>query len=87
MGEKIQPDMGADAEFVPAVVPWFQIFVREKRPGDPFAEEDQQGVEAATKRKPYLAGDAVQRPEEGGAAVYGKHPEGGRSPQLEIAPL
>ena len=59
VGEKVQPDMRADAEFVPAVVPGLKIFWRQQGSGGEFAEEDEQSVETAAQGKAHVMRDAV----------------------------
>lgn len=44
--------MGADAEFVSAVIPGNQIFSGEKLSGGEFAEKNKQGIESSPQREP-----------------------------------
>lgn len=70
-----------------AVIPGLEILFGQQGPGEKFTAEDQQGVKAAPQGKTKFMGHAEYRAQKGGTAVDGKHPEGGGTLQLEVAPF
>lgn len=80
-GREVQADDAVNIPFGVTVIPGTAALFFEPFSADKFSEKDSGCIEAATEKNVFLTKKAGERTDKGGAAIDGKHPEGGTACQ------